>query len=285
LTSTLTPPRVAESTPPHSEGARPQAGAARRVRSISAGTAKRTVAVGAFLLLWQFAPQLGWVDRTFLPPFTEVVDALWGLAVTGELWTDVRASLTRSLAGFAIAVSLAVPVGLVIAWYRHIAQILSPLLALFLNTAPLALLPVFTLILGIGETSKIAIVAYAAFWPVLYNTIGGAKNVDPLLIRSARSLGVSNLRLFHKVILPAAVPPIFTGVRLAGATAILVIISAEFVGAKAGLGYLIMNSQFNFQIPQMYAGTVSVALVGVAFNTLLVSLERRFSAWRTTSAS
>ncbi len=78
MTSTLTPPRVAESTPPHSKGARPQAGAARRVRSISAGTAKRTVAVGAFLLLWQFAPQLGWVDRTFLPPFTEVVDALWG---------------------------------------------------------------------------------------------------------------------------------------------------------------------------------------------------------------
>ncbi|GGF13114.1 ABC transporter permease [Williamsia phyllosphaerae] len=254
----------------------------RRRRPLEAvGTvAKRSIAIVAFLLLWEYAPRLGWVDPTFLSPFSEVVRAWWGLATSGELWSNVQASLTRSLSGFAIAIVVAVPVGLLIAWYRHIEEVFSPLFAIFLNTAAVALLPVFTLVLGIGETSKIAIIAYASFWPVLYNTIGGAKNVDPLLIRSARSFDIGSLALFRKVILPAALPTIFTGIRLAGAASILVLITTEFVGAKAGLGYLISSSQFNFQIPQMYAGILTVATIGVAFNYLLVAIERRFSRWR-----
>ena len=134
--------------------------------------------------------------------------------------------------------------------------------------------------MGIGETSKIAIILYASIWPILYNTISGVRNVDQLLIKSARSLGLSHVRLFQKVILPASIPTIFTGVRLGGAASILVLITTEMVGAKAGLGYLILNSQYNFQIPQMYAGILTVSAIGVAFNYLLLTLERRFSTWR-----
>ncbi|MDF0530981.1 ABC transporter permease [Tsukamurella sp. 8F] len=240
----------------------------------------RSSAIVIFLALWQFAPIFGWVDRTFLPPFTEVLSAWWDLAKSGELWTDVAASLTRSLSGFAIAVVIAVPVGLLIAWYKTLAEALSPLLTVFLNTAAVALLPVFVLILGIGETSKIAIIAYASFWPVLYNTIAGARNVDPLLVRSVRSLGVTGPRLFQKVVLPGALPTVFTGIRLAGATSILVLITTELVGAKAGLGYLISNSQYNFEIPKMFAGILTVAAVGVIFNQVLLTAERRVSRWR-----
>lgn len=243
----------------------------------------RSSGIVAFLLLWQLAPTLGWVDKTFLPPVTEVLHAWWGLATSGELWVDVQASLIRSLSGFAIAVVVAVPAGLLIAWYRTLADALSPLLTVFLNTAAVALLPVFVLILGIGETSKIAIVAYASFWPVLYNTISGARDVDPLLVRAVRSLGVTGLQLFQKVIFPGALPTIFTGMRLAGATSILVLITTELVGAKAGLGYLISNSQFNFQIPQMFAGIITVAAVGLVFYQVLISAERRASRWRVPS--
>ena len=233
------------------------------------------------LAAWQIVPSLGLVERTFLPPLTEVLQAWWKLAASGELWTDAHVSLQRSLTGFGIALAVGIPLGLLIGWYPIAAELLSPVLAIFLNTAAIALLPVFTLILGIGETSKISIIVYASVWPVLYNTISGVRHVDPLLVKSARSLGVSHLRLFQKVILPAAVPTIFTGVRLAGAASILVLITTEMVGAKAGLGYLILNSQFNFQIPQMYAGILTVSAIGVAFNYLLLSLERRFSTWRT----
>jgi NitT/TauT family transport system permease protein len=239
------------------------------------------IAVAVLLAAWQLVPSLGLVERTFLPPLTEVLQAWWKLAASGELWTDAHVSLQRSLTGFGIALAVGIPLGLIIGWYPIAAELLSPVLAIFLNTAAIALLPVFTLILGIGETSKISIIVYASVWPILYNTISGVRHVDPLLVKSARSLGVTHLRLFQKVILPAAVPTIFTGVRLAGAASILVLITTEMVGAKAGLGYLILNAQFNFQIPQMYAGILTVSAIGVAFNYLLLSLERRFSTWRT----
>ena len=260
--------------------ARPPAGA-RHGRRWSRRWFTSWIGVAGVLLLWQVAPKLGWVDRTFLPPLSQVLHAWWDLARSGTLWDDTSISLRRSLTGFAIAIGAGVPVGLAIGWYPLAAELLSPVLTVFLNTAALALLPVFTLILGIGETSKITIVVYASIWPIVYNTIGGVRGVDPLLVKSARSLGVGPLRLFQKVILPAATPTIFTGVRLGGAASILVLITTEMVGAKAGLGYLIINSQFNFQIPQMYAGIITVSAAGVAFNTVLRTLERRFSTWRT----
>ncbi|MGW5420515.1 ABC transporter permease [Streptomyces sp. NPDC003943] len=245
---------------------------------VRAGT--RSAAVVALLLLWETVPRLGVVDRTFLPPFSEVAQAWWELAADGQLADNARASLTRSLSGFGIAVAFAVPLGLLIGWYRPVADLLGPLLEVFRNTAALALLPVFVLLLGIGETSKISIVVYSCTWPVLLSTISAVRTVDPTLLRLARSLDLPAVRLFQKVILPASVPAVFTGVRLAGAVSILVLVAAEMIGAKAGLGYLINASQYNFAIPQMYAGIITISAVGVVFNQLLVVLERRLSSWR-----
>ncbi|WP_051795215.1 ABC transporter permease [Streptomyces sp. NRRL S-87] len=243
-------------------------------------TALKTVAVAALLLLWEAAPRLGLVDRTFLPPFSEVARAWWGLAADGQLGENTRASLVRSLAGFGIAVGVAVPLGLLIGWYRPVADLLGPLLEVFRNTAALALLPVFVLLLGIGETSKISLIVYACTWPVLLNTISAVRTADPTLVKLARSMDLSTPRLFLKVILPASVPTVFTGVRLAGSVSILVLVAAEMIGAKAGLGYLINAAQFNFAIPQMYAGIVTISVIGLVFNQVLVSVERRLTAWR-----
>ncbi|MFB9963662.1 ABC transporter permease [Sinosporangium siamense] len=234
-------------------------------------------------MVWEVLPRTGVVDRTFLPPLSEVLTALANLAATGELLDHTQASLGRSLAGFGLAIALAIPLGLLIGWYRPLADFLNPLLELFRNTATLALLPVFVLLLGLGETSKIAIILYAAAWPILLNTIAGVRGVDPLLIKSARSLGLPAHRLFQKVILPASVPTIFTGIRLAGAYSMLVLVAAEMVGAKAGLGYLINYAQFNFRVHDMYAGIITISVLGLLFNVLLASLERRFSTWRATS--
>ncbi len=242
---------------------------------------KPSLAIGVFLALWELAPRLGLVDEIFLPPFSTVLRAGVELIRSGQMWEHVSTSLARSIAGFALALITAIPVGVVIAWYRPVAEFLSPVLELFRNTAALALLPVFILILGIGETSKVALVVYASFFPILLNTITGVRTVDPLLIKSAVSLGFSPLRLFQKVVLPAAVPAIFTGLRMAASASILVLIAAEMVGARAGLGYLITAAQQNFAIPDMYAGIVAISLVGLAFNGVLVTIERRLSRWRT----
>lgn len=265
--------------PPTPPGLEPRG----RLRALAWRLLRPTVVVAAFLALWEVAPRVGLVDKVFLPPFSEVVGAWFTLLDNGQLAEHVSSSLSRALTGLAVAIVVSIPLGVAIAWYRPVAEFLNPILELFRNTAALALLPVFILILGIGETSKVALVIYAASFPILLNTISGVRTVDPLLIKSARSLGLSPIRLFQKVILPAAVPTIFTGLRMAAASSILVLIAAEMVGAKAGLGYLITASQLNFQIPDMYAGIVTIALVGVIFNGIVVAIERRLSGWRATT--
>ncbi|GAB1695101.1 ABC transporter permease [Krasilnikovia sp. M28-CT-15] len=255
----------------------------RRILRGSATVATRVAAIAVLAAVWEIFPRLGLVDATFLPPLSEVLNAWWQLVLSGELIDHAQASLTRSLAGFGLAVVVAIPLGLLIGWYKPVANLLNPVLELFRNTAALALLPVFVLILGLGETSKIAIIFYACSWPILLNTVSGVRTVDPLLIKSARSLGLGPLRLFQKVILPAAVPTIFTGIRLAGAYSILILIAAEMVGAKAGLGYLINYAQYNFAVPDMYAGIITISAIGLVVNQLLVLTERRFSTWRTTN--
>lgn len=254
--------------------------AVRAVSRLAWRVFKPTVVIALFLLLWQLAPTLGLVDEVFLPPFSVVAQAFADLVTSGEMWTHVSASLSRSLAGYSLALVAGIPVGIAIAWYKPVADFLNPILEMFRNTAALALLPVFLLILGIGETSKVAIVVYASFFPILLNTITGVRTVDPLLVKSAASLGFSPIRLFQKVILPAALPSIFTGLRMAAASSILVLLAAEMFGARAGLGYLITAAQQNFAIPNMYAGILAISLLGLAFNGLLVALERRLSRWR-----
>ena len=295
-TATLDPTHVqadgATPTEAHARPARPDKPATRH--TVAAGAAhrigrgvRRSAAVVLFLLLWEYGTQylLDPARKVFLPPLHVVLQAWWGLVEDGQLQQHVAASLTRSVIGFSVAVVAGIGLGLVVAWYDGLREFLTPLLEAFRNTAALALLPVFVLLLGIGETSKISIVAYASFFPVLLNTIAGVRTVDPLLVRAARSLGLGSLRLFQKVVLPSAVPTIFTGIRMAGTASILVLIAAEMVGAKAGLGYLIVNAQSSFQIPDMYAGILTVSLFGLLVNVLLVRLEQHFSRWRLAAQS
>ena len=167
--------------------------------------------------------------------------------------------------------------------YARLGDLLNQFIEICRNTAPLALLPVFILLLGIGELSKISMVVYSCAWPLLLNTIAAVKQVDPLLIKSARTMGATPQQLFRKVILPASLPTIFVGIRLASASAMLVLVASEMVGAKAGLGYLIINSQYSFLIPQMYFGILGITVIGLTFNAILQALEQRFMRWKAPS--
>lgn len=264
----------------------PRQEAAARAKGASPGrtravTLSRGVAgVLTVALLWEFLPRIGLLDPYFIPPLHIVLQAWWELIESGELARHLKASLVRSGVGFTLAVSLAIPIGAAIAWYRPVREFFQPVLEVYRNTAALALLPVFTLLLGIGETSKIAIITYACFFPILLSTIAGVATVDTQLLRSARVLGLSPVATFRKVVFPAAVPTIFTGIRIAGAAAILVLIAAELIGANAGLGFLITYSNNNMLIPKMYAAILTTTVLGLVVNYSLVGLERRFSRWR-----
>lgn len=233
-----------------------------------------------FFAIWELLPRLGIIDPLFLPTFSTTVRTLVELTLSGKLLLHVAVSLERALFGFGLALLVAVPLGFLMGWYSKFERYTDLLVQGLRNTSTFALLPIFLLFLGLGESSKIAIIFYSASWQLLINTISGVKGVDPIYIKAAKSMGVNDRDLFRKVILPASIPSIVVGARLGAKIALMVVIAAEMIGAKTGLGFFIQNAQFNFMVPEMYAGILALALVGLAVNYLLVWFEKKTTCWK-----
>jgi sulfonate transport system permease protein len=232
-----------------------------------------------FLVFWQIGSTLGWINPTVFPPLDKILAATWEGLAGGALLDDVGISLQRSGLAFAAAVGLGIPLGLFMGQIRAVEQALDPILQFFRQTSALALYPVFILLLGLGEASKVFVIFWATLFPILLATIGGVKEVDRKLIEMAATFGASRLTIFARVVLPASVPSIFVGLRLSATTALLLLIAAEMIGANKGLGFQVMNAQYNFQIPQMFAAILLLAVLGLTANAALVSLQRRLCRW------
>ncbi|MDR1642087.1 MAG: ABC transporter permease [Clostridiales bacterium] len=240
-----------------------------------------TISLVIFFAVWELASRLElFVNPLFLPPFTKVISTLWGLILSGEIWINLIASLRRSGLGFVLGVAFSLPLGLAIGWFRRFATLINPLLQAFRNTPTLALLPVFIMFFGITEVSKVAVIFWGVMWSVLLNTIAGVRTVPPDLIRASRAMGAKSIRLFVTVIFPASLPHIFTGVRIAATTSILIVIAAEMLGANRGLGYRLNFNQGNMRFPEMYAYILVMAVLGVLLNNLLEYIEKRGFVWR-----
>lgn len=232
-----------------------------------------------FLALWQIASHVGWFNSAVLPPLDSILVALWNGVVGGALLDDIAISLQRSGIAFLAAVVVAIPLGLFMGQIRAVDRALDPILQLFRQTSALALYPVFILLLGLGEASKVFVIFWATLFPLLLNTISGVKEVDPKLIEMARVYGASRITVFRRVVIPAAIPSIFVGLRLAATTALLLLIASEMIGANSGIGFQVMNAQYNFQIPLMFAAIFLLALLGLIANYTLVLLQRRLCQW------
>jgi NitT/TauT family transport system permease protein len=251
-------------------------------RSISVGSRffRKTVVIALLLVVWQVLPTYGFIDPMFLPPFSEVAGALVHTIISGELLTNFLASFLRAVAGFGLALLIGIPLGLLMGWFKVFENYVDPILQLSRNVSALAIYPVFILFLGLGEESKVAVIFMGALWPILLNTIAGVNNLDPILIKAARSLALSDLEIFRKVVLPSTVPSIAAGIRLSASISLIVLVAAEMIGAKSGLGFMIINAQYNFMIPEMYAAIVTLAVVGLVVNCLLVWMEKRATSWK-----
>ena len=240
----------------------------------------RSIGLMLFFILWEAAPRLGWVRATYLAPPSRVFRALWLLALRGELARHAFISLRRVLLGLLVSVVVGVILGLFIGYFRRVDRILDLLFQAFRQMSAFALFPVFILLFGLGELSKTIIIFWASLWPVLLNTSSGVKNVDPILIRSAKSMGASRLFIFVKIILPAAAPEVFTGIRLGGSYCVMAVVAAEMIGASSGLGYLVLYSEETFNVPEMYGGIVGLAILGIGLNWILYRAEKFFTSWK-----
>lgn len=247
--------------------------------AVAAPILSRYGLVITFLVVWQVSTKFGWVNASVFPPLDQIIGALWKGIASGALVDDIAISLQRSGIAFLGAVAVGIPLGLFMGQIRAIEQALDPLLQFFRQTSALALYPVFILLLGLGEASKVFVIFWATLFPILLSTIGGVKQVDGKLIEMARTYGAGSLAIFRRVVLPASVPAIFVGLRLSATTALLLLIAAEMIGANKGIGFQVMNAQYNFQIPLMFAAILLLALMGLAANAALVLLQRKLCRW------
>jgi ABC-type nitrate/sulfonate/bicarbonate transport system permease component len=247
----------------------------------------RLGAIVGFFALWSLVSGAVVVLQLFNPIFLPgpwlVIGKVLELGVKGQLWAHVGATLQRVAVGFVTGAVLAVVLGIMAGQVRVVRNLVEPIVELLRPIPPLAMLPLFIVWIGIGEASKVGFITYATFFPMFLTTVHGVRQIDPLLLRAAQSLGATSVQLFHRVILPAALPEILTGLRLGVALSFFVIVISEFIGAEHGLGYLINDGRNFFLVPQMLGAAIVLGLLGYAGNALVRLLERRVLRWQSPS--
>jgi ABC-type nitrate/sulfonate/bicarbonate transport system permease component len=231
------------------------------------------------LAAWQAAAMSGVLPKAVLPSLSDVAAALVDMLGTGEIVSHTLASFARAGAGFLIAVLGGIVLGLTMARIPAVERAVEPILLLIYPVPKPAMIPLFMVWLGIGDFSKIAVIALACLLPVVVATFNGARSIDQMLMWSARARGTSERRLLWRVMLPAALPQIAAGVRIAIPIAIIVLVSSEFISAEKGLGYLIFSYGGVGADDAMLAVVIYLALIGYVLDRLYLAALRRFMAW------
>ncbi|MDR3170950.1 MAG: ABC transporter permease [Treponema sp.] len=242
---------------------------------------RKSIAVIIFLALWQIAPMVGLADRAFIPTLGDVLSMFWAMLLAGKLHIHILISLQRALFGFLIASVIALPLGFLLGgWFKRIEEYLNPLLNILAQVNPFSVFPVFVLLFGIGEVAKVSIILWVCVWPILFGTISGVKNIDPILVKAALAMGTSKPALFWKVVLPGAAPAIFAGLKQGAGISFFMLIAAEMVGASRGLGFLVLNSQHNFQIKRLFVAVITIALLGLLITWSISFIEKKVIVWK-----
>jgi len=250
---------------------------------VSAVAARAAAMVGG-LALWALLAHgnawLGVVNPVLLPTPADVGRAGLDLARSGELARHFLTSLGRVAQGFGLAAVAALGLGLLVGMCVPLRLMAEPVIEFVRPIPPLAFLPMFLVWFGLGEASKIAFIGYTTFFPMFVAIAASVLRVDVVLLRAAASLGASRADLVRRVVLPAALPGIVVALRVGVGLALFVIVGAEFMGADAGLGHLIMEGRTFFNPAQIVMGALVLGLLGSLINTLLLAAERRLLRWR-----
>lgn len=237
------------------------------------------LSMAVLLLVWEALCRAGLISSLFLPSPTQILTALADMISGGEIGESLMASLGRILAGFAAGGALGLAVGLVAGTSALADRMVTPLVNALYPIPKIALLPLFILWLGIGELSKVTIIALGVFFPIAMNTYSGVKNVDPLLIKVAASFRAGWFYTMRCVVLPYALPMIFAGFRIAAGTALLLLVAAEMIAAEKGIGALILHYGDLMITDRLMAGVIVLSLLGLLFTLLLEWLEKRLIPW------
>jgi ABC-type nitrate/sulfonate/bicarbonate transport system permease component len=237
------------------------------------------ISVLTIIVVWEVVARAGLASALFLPAFTTVVGEWWSVCADGSLPSDLFTSLFRAAAGLLLAASTGIPLGIAMARNRFLHWLFDPVIALAFPSPKIAFLPIFILWFGIYSVSKILLVAFACVFPILIGTFAAASSVNRIWIWSACSLGTSNLALLFRIVLPAAWPRIFAGLRVALPVSLITTFTAEMVGGGGGMGATLMYSQRFFESPTVFAYILTMLAVGLLLDFLMLRIQEAFPAW------
>lgn len=234
----------------------------------------------ALLLVWEAASRAGLIDPLFLPAPSQIWTALEAMTLSGELPQHLGASLLRIGAGWLIGTAAGLALGGLIglSWLGRSAGL--PFISALFPIPKIALLPLLILWFGIGEASKIATIALGVFFPMAVSTYAGVDNVPRNLIRMAQSFNVPFAKIIRDVVMPAMLPSVLSGFRISASIALILVVSAEMIGADTGIGALLLTSGNLMQTDQLMAGIVAIAVLGLLIGAFISWLERVLLGWR-----
>ena len=238
------------------------------------------IAFAVVIALWQVAISRRWIDPVFLPSPVAICEALWSLALSGDLWRHLSVSLMRIGAGWVIGTGLGLGVGVAMGLWSVTRAIGMPMVSAIYPIPKIALLPLFILWLGIGEAPKIVTIASGVFFPTIIATFSGIDSVPRNLIRMAQSFNMPVSGIIRKIVLPSALPGILAGFRISIATALLLVVTAEMIGAQFGIGAFLLTAGNLMQTDDLMAGVVILSILGLALGAILTVLEKTFLSWR-----
>jgi NitT/TauT family transport system permease protein len=228
---------------------------------------------------WEILARAEIINPLILPAPSQVLTRWVDYARSGELHRDALSSLYRVFVGFAIGTALAIPIGLAMGASRRAYAYLNPLLQVLRPIPPIAYVPLAILWFGLGNPPAFFLISLGAFFPVLMSTIAGVRTVDAIYIRAAQNLGAGRMALFRRVMVPAAMPHILSGIRVGFGVAFIVVIVAEMIAVNDGLGYRILEAREYFWSDKIVAGMLTIGLLGLAIDALLSRVSSHLLRW------
>ena len=241
------------------------------------------ILLAVVILFWQFISKV-WLPRidpqmsVLMPAPTTIAVTAAGLIASGELFYHMIASLKREVSAFLFAAA-AIPLGVAMGWWRQVYSQVNPIMEILRPIPPLAWIPLSILWFGLGDEQNEFIIFLGMFFPILVNTIVGVKNIDPNLVRAARSLGAPEHKVLMRIVLKGALPQIITGVRIGLGVGWMALVAAELVGANSGLGFLINDARSMLRTDTITVGMLTIGLIGLLIDTAIRVLSRRLLPW------
>jgi ABC-type nitrate/sulfonate/bicarbonate transport system permease component len=265
------------------DGAKPASRDVGEAARLAARRRDRVLSIASplgLLLAWEVAAQAGLIDVRFFPAPSDIIAKLVEMARSGELTENVLISLQRIVLGFLLGGVPAIVIGIAMGIWRPVRALVDPLIVATYPIPKSSLLPLILLIFGLGEMSKVVMVAIGVFYPMAINATAGVLQINQIYLDVGKSFKASPWDTFRTIALPGALPFIMTGVKLGAGLALILIAIAEMVGAKSGIGYMIWSAWETFAVAKMYVGLFVIALIGFAISLMLNEIERWVIRWK-----